>query len=620
MDPVQECVQQVNESVQKLRSLIYGCSTSSLVRWCFAFNLQRINNPEFETRLSSPVKQCSFLLGLLLESKEPETPKDFIKEGWRQAEDLLESAFQAYLPLYFPSEGELEFKTAEWHQIREVAMVSFLHFFNNGPLASVEQIKSRMQRYITPFDEYLLKKVGINATQAVKICDWIANKSKKDLHDLSPLLRAEWVSRHMLLKEAEAKNWSSKDLRHAAGTAGYQEALVKLITSLDQSGKILYSDLKANFSEIGEQFWKLFSIGRGEGPTLNYPTERNIADERPLIRISEAEAICPVMNILYIAILLWGEEVLSSGERRENFFRTRDNALEKETIDHFRRLLGTHANFYSKVFETEDCRNEHDLIIVGKELCLIVEDKASPPIEPFRDPEKAFVRLRDNFRDNKGPQKAYDQAMRIFRRLINGESVKLFDGKGHMVTELSPELVSRTFCICVTRDNYGPLATDLALLLEKEDTDPYPWMVNVFDLEGLGEVWNYFRWGTCELREYMEQRILLHGKAFSDDELDFAGYYVRHGNFDQALAQPGLISLDPTYSSVFDEIYKHLHCGGPRVELKRTFPYMADIRNSLIAGTPVFVDSPEKPKKRKTGRNEPCPCGSGRKHKKCCGY
>jgi len=29
--------------------------------------------------------------------------------------------------------------------------------------------------------------------------------------------------------------------------------------------------------------------------------------------------------------------------------------------------------------------------------------------------------------------------------------------------------------------------------------------------------------------------------------------------------------------------------------------------------------SPQKNITRKTGRNEPCPCGSGKKYKKCCG-
>ena len=35
--------------------------------------------------------------------------------------------------------------------------------------------------------------------------------------------------------------------------------------------------------------------------------------------------------------------------------------------------------------------------------------------------------------------------------------------------------------------------------------------------------------------------------------------------------------------------------------------------------TPVIVQSPHKSKAEKIGRNAPCPCGSGKKYKKCCG-
>jgi uncharacterized protein YecA (UPF0149 family) len=31
-----------------------------------------------------------------------------------------------------------------------------------------------------------------------------------------------------------------------------------------------------------------------------------------------------------------------------------------------------------------------------------------------------------------------------------------------------------------------------------------------------------------------------------------------------------------------------------------------------------FKPVPEQPLRKKTGRNEPCPCGSGRKFKRCC--
>ena len=40
--------------------------------------------------------------------------------------------------------------------------------------------------------------------------------------------------------------------------------------------------------------------------------------------------------------------------------------------------------------------------------------------------------------------------------------------------------------------------------------------------------------------------------------------------------------------------------------------------DSILPGS--SEKSVEKSKSRKTGRNEPCPCGSGKKYKKCCGY
>jgi SWIM/SEC-C metal-binding protein len=39
--------------------------------------------------------------------------------------------------------------------------------------------------------------------------------------------------------------------------------------------------------------------------------------------------------------------------------------------------------------------------------------------------------------------------------------------------------------------------------------------------------------------------------------------------------------------------------------------YIAELERALYGATPVHVE--------KIGRNEACPCGSGKKYKKCCG-
>lgn len=130
------------------------------------------------------------------------------------------------------------------------------------------------------------------------------------------------------------------------------------------------------------------------------------------------------------------------------------------------------------------------------------------------------------------------------------EIVRLFDDAGDEVGQLVPTTSRFTACACVTRDDFGAIATNLSLLLEKPPGDAYPWAVNIVDLSTLAEAWEYFKWGSQELREYLKQRLSLHGKVIGGYEL-------------------------------------------------------------------VLVDSNHQASR--VGRNQRCPCGSGRKYKKCCG-
>jgi hypothetical protein len=46
--------------------------------------------------------------------------------------------------------------------------------------------------------------------------------------------------------------------------------------------------------------------------------------------------------------------------------------------------------------------------------------------------------------------------------------------------------------------------------------------------------------------------------------------------------------------------------------------YLGALKEAFLAATPGVVQTYARPG-AKIGRNEPCPCGSGRKYKKCCG-
>jgi hypothetical protein len=160
---------------------------------------------------------------------------------------------------------------------------------------------------------------------------------------------------------------------------------------------------------------------------------------KPLIRVSHTEAFCPLVNGLFSAILLVGERALMQGSLREKFLRSRDKSLEDESLTKIKSFLSTRANIWSAVFETPDSHYEHDVIAVDDDLCIVLEAKATPPVEPFRDPDKAFIRLRDAFRGDSGVQKAYQQANRVVGKLKAGGVAPLYDARGREVGRLLPD-------------------------------------------------------------------------------------------------------------------------------------------------------------------------------------
>ena len=149
--------------------------------------------------------------------------------------------------------------------------------------------------------------------------------------------------------------------------------------------------------------------------------------------------------------------------------------------------------------------------------------------------------------------------------------------QGHVlsVVHLYSSNSRNAFCVCVTRDSFGPLATFVSPLLSKGVDDPYPWVVNILDLEQIAEAWEYFKWDGRQLKSFLSQRVTLHDNVISDDELDFVGAYIKHcGLHHFARTDYDLITLDPTYALIFDDIYYHVHHGQQRVTINPSYPWI----------------------------------------------
>jgi hypothetical protein len=384
-----------------------------------------------------------------------------------------------------------------------------MHYFNTSLIANVEQIKARVQDYCVHFDAELVRAIGISASDSLAIMDFIAQTMEGNMRIMMEL--------HTKLEGEQERFFESGDFMRR-DELDYPELLRKnypiihgYFSRFERQGQISRADIEAAFPTQAGAFWERYAVSRGEGDTLNYPTEDSIFDFKPLIVLDGGYASCPVANNLFEAVLRTCEEALATGPDRRRVFKHRDKVLEREGEAQFMRLLGNDGQVFSTVFETPKAHNEHDLLLVAGNVVVIVEAKASPPVEPSRTPERAFERLRQGFRKDSGIQHGFEQAARIQRRLTDGEAVPLYSDKGELVITLNPEEHTECFCVCLTRDDFGHLATNLSLLLEKDPAEPYPWAVNIWDLEAMADAWAFLGWDFNKLTEYLRQRQEVQG-------------------------------------------------------------------------------------------------------------
>lgn len=609
----------LRDSTERLRAILSACSTEFIALRCARLFSQR-RTPDLE--LMSPQRQITFLLGLMLTSREPDESTELQENDWRECLRLLEVTFQSYAKMYFPSAEETKRINDEWLKVRDVAAHSFLLYFNSGLLASTPQVKDRLRLYVVPFDDAVKEHFGIGASEMLLVADAVATMIQQQWDGLKDAKEEEQLNRQEFLDKAQQEGWDVQRMRKETTDSAYGRSAHNLIGSLNSLHKIRLPDLESILEpKIARGFWRIFTARRGEGAPLTYPTEANVADDKSLYLLNRDEAVAPSVQGMYTSALSVVERHLANSDTRDNYFAHRDITLE----DHCVRLCGkfydSDAQVVRSVFETPDRQNEHDLIVRWRDSVFVIEAKASPPREPLRDPDRAYIRIRDDFRSDTGIQKAYDQARRIERQFQSGKPVILYDRSGQPVLEFSTKTVNRVYCICVTRDDYGMLATDLSLLLQKDPGAAFPWAVNILDLENIINAWLYFGWGPEKLRDYLDLREKLHGRAVADDELDIAGCYIMHGSLRWLVGDDEKrILLDASYSLIFDDIF-YATRGGKPVVITPKPPAILNVGDEIAKLTASSSSETVGTSLRshKPGRNDPCICGSGKKYKRCCG-
>ena len=548
-----------NNSYKKLESKIDNLkeiiSKVNTIEILLAINHETLivrENYQERIGLNSPVRQFQYLYGLTISTEKIPDIVSLDDELWGEIKELLNQIFYCYGYILFPK----EYKSKENIDMKllkenEVSMSAFIEYFNNSMLCYVEQIIDRIKRWFQKYDNLIKKETNCSVNDFIDFYGFTMNSSQKKWKLLCKQ-RENIYEIHREINEGLCLSELDCQLK----TITLYRNLERLKREFEKFGVIKIYEIKKRFGEEKTiAFLNLFTISE-KSNNFRYYTEANPVSTHPIFKINNQVLLNVNSRFLMDAIYILLNNILEKSTEKEKFFKTRGIESENKTLSIFKILFKDRADYFQNIFEEPNKQFEHDILIIFEKNIFIIEVKSGKKREPLRDPEKAFKRIEDDFNRDKGIQKAYEQGLRLKNRILNNKKTILFDERGNVKTEILRDSIKEIYLICVTRESFGIIATNLSLLLTKPDDEKYPWCVNIFDLETLIDGFCYKKLKPIDFMYYLKKRSKLHKIIYAADELDVAGYFLCYRNFkDIESKKSDGVSLSPTFCDIFDQIY-----------------------------------------------------------------
>ncbi|MFS0594480.1 hypothetical protein AB1L05_23175 [Cytobacillus horneckiae] len=542
----------LEEKISSLKEILSEVDTENLIGLVandFGIMVDTSESIFKKTQLNSPFKQYLYLIGLLLstqdnsKSSKNEPPMEKIKNTLNEITD-------SYAELFLPVEGqELDEK---WLESRKISMPVFLNYFNTNSLTYEEQVIDRIRDWFTPFDKYIQEKIGIGVNELISIFTFIRDNLQKRFDEVQVLHGKMYEEREQFFEYMKKKKVSFEQAKkelHLPNTIKWAEEFPLI-------HQVKVEDLKNEFGEgLVNSFVSVFSMIREESDFFYY-TEPNPFEASPIWRKSDDVLFVPIYKQIIHAIQIQLTALLEDSEHKAKFYKNRDNKSEDKALEIFQRLIKDSANYYTSVFEDNKSQNEHDILIKYGETLFIVEVKASKVKEPFRDPDKAYKRIKRDFKSDGGIQKGYDQGLNLKNLILQNEETVLYDSKGNELVKLEKRKIKKIFIIVVTAEDMGILSTNLSYLLEKPKEEPYAWACNLYDLETAFDGITYKHGNITTFIQYLQEREEYHEYLVASDELEILGYFLENASLKALNANKNkMVGFYPDTSTVFDEIY-----------------------------------------------------------------
>jgi hypothetical protein len=450
---------------------------------------------------------------------------------------------------------ETFFQDISYQEISVIHEFTFNNYFHNGSLSYVEQDIDLFEKMFKSYESIIVQNFDLDIDFLIDLYKFTEKHFKQQF---SEHMQFTWDKEFIGIKE-KAKLDSETFNQHIENLP--EEVKIKFINFIDKPKHYSLMFSKTDYyKELAikkvDSFLELFSCSEEDCENFLFYSDINPFDLKPIVKLSDSNYLNIYPKQLPIAYYNFFYRFCENKLPKEKMQKHRGTILENKCYD----LL---IDFFKNEKQTFFYRNynlgtnfEQDILVISNGTAFIFETKASNFREPFRNMHKAFIRIKDDFKEN--IQKGFEQCQRVKDKFESGQRFKIFDKKGIGLHEINPQKIYNIFNIIVTQERLGPIQQNLGLLLKISEAQAYPYSIYINDLEiFLRALKIKTKNPRQELVTFLKNRELLHERIFCNDELDICAFYMSNKKMFLRLSNQleATFTLQPECQDYFDELY-----------------------------------------------------------------
>ena len=245
----------------------------------------------------------------------------------------------------------------------------------------------------------------------------------------------------------------------------------------------------------------------------------NAVHSHPVIRLEGGTYFLPVFfnlaKSIYESPYYW---MLKDCKYRDTGLSNRGDATEEIASELLTRVFGKeNVRRGVKIRKLHQDTTDIDVLAVAGNKAVIVQAKSKKLTMTSRGGDRES--LKGDFQE--AVQDAYEQAL-LSRRAVLEAGNSLTAG-GERLGPLN-ETIDDAYLICLTGDHYPAVTTQVESYLRKEEGDPYPLAMSIFDLDILA----FYLEDPFDLLYYLRQRSTLAAHFKSDSEMALLAFHLRN--------------------------------------------------------------------------------------------